>query len=88
MAIDYSNENENFFQFIDPSIFQFAKLNQMSLFFMRTEVLDNGLRELHFLEKHPSGSIDKDYDEFLKFMRKDKNFKRQLQIKKRVLSSA
>jgi lauroyl/myristoyl acyltransferase len=88
MAIDYSNENENFFQFIDPSIFQFAKLNQMSLFFMRTEVLGNGLRELHFLEKHPSDSIDNDCNEFLKFVNNGQKFRRQLQIKKRVLSSA
>ena len=88
MAIDYSNENENFFQFIDPSIFQFAKFNQMSLFFMKTEVLENGQREVHFLENHPSGSVDNDCNEFLKFIQSSQNFRRQLQIKKRVLSRA
>jgi hypothetical protein len=88
MACDHSNENENFFQYIDPSIFQFAKLNQISLFFMRTEVLNNGWREVHFLENHPSASMDSNCKEFLKFMHKGHNFRRQLQIKKRVLSRA
>ena len=88
MALDHSNENENFFQYIDPSIFQFAKLYQISLFFMRTEVLNNGWREVHFLENHPSGSIDNDCKEFLKFMHKGHNFRRQLQIKKRILTRA
>jgi len=85
MAIDYSNENENFFQCVDPSIFRFAQLNQISLFFMRTDVRDDGIREVYFLEKIPSESNNADCNEFLEFMGQDQKFRRQLQIKKRVL---
>ena len=86
IAVDYPNK-DGVFQFIDTSIFRFATVNQLPLFFSRIEVKEDGSREIYFLEKNCTSSADDDCKEFLNFLNEGKKFKRVLTVKKRNINS-
>ncbi len=82
LAVDFSNEEENLFQFLDPSIFKFSALNQASLFFLKSIVKNDGSIEVSFQQQQTNLTSEQSCKDFLTFMHENNNFKRKLEIKK------